>query len=348
MSGALRLVLIGLLLVIGCLTSGPVTNAHTQLKIVVGRLSGEQVASLQKAVPEARLVAVASADDALAHIEDADALIGIASEPLVKKGKRLRWIQVLSAGVDRYGFAALRESEIVLTNAKIIQGPNVADQAMALLLALTRQVHRAVELGPKHGWRATREKLRQGKTIELADKLALVVGYGGIGSAIADRAHGFGMRVEAVNRSLDKPHPKWLKLHPSSALLQVLPRADVVILAVPLTAETTKMFDAEAFAAMKDGSYLINIARGKVVDTQALVAALKSGKLAGAGLDVTEPEPLPDDHPLWTLENVVVTPHMGGTSDRVASRRMELVRENLRAFVDGKPLRNVVDKQRGY
>lgn len=338
-----------LCLALGCLTSGPVTNASTPLKIVVGRLSAEQVQRLQKAVPKAQVIAAGTVDEALAQIEDADALIGFGDEKLIKRGKRLRWVQVLSAGVDRYRYQALTDSEITLTNAKIIQGPNVADQAMALLLVLTRQVHRAVQLGPKKGWRATRNALRAEPVIELEGKLALVLGYGGIGSAIAARAHGFGMRVEATDPRPDKPHPEWVeKIHLPSKLHDVLPRADVVFVAVPLTDETTNLVDGSALAAMKPSSYLINIARGKVVDTDALVAALQQGKLAGAGLDVTEPEPLPDGHPLWSLKNVVMTPHMGGTSDQVTARRMTLVEENLRAFVGGQPLRNVVDKQRGY
>ncbi len=349
MHGVLRVLFVGLLLVIGCLTSGPISNAHTQVKIVVGRLSGEQVSKLQKTVPGAKLIAVGSSAEALTQIEDADALIGFADEALVRKGKRLRWIQVLSAGVDRYRYKALVDSDITLTNAKIIQGPNVADQAMALLLVLTRQVHRAVRLGPKDGWDNTRTALRAGKTIELAGKLMLVVGYGGIGSAIAERGHGFGMRIEAIDPKPEKPHPTWVEaIHLPQNLLEALPRADVVVVAVPLTAETENMFNTEAFAAMKTGSYLVNIARGKVVDTPALMHALESGKLAGAGLDVTEPEPLPQGHPLWQLDNVVITPHMGGTSDQVMERRLELVEHNLRAFVAGEALRNVVDKRRGY
>ncbi|MCA9688753.1 MAG: D-2-hydroxyacid dehydrogenase [Myxococcales bacterium] len=336
-------------LVIGCLTTPTSTDARKQLKIVVGRLDPAQVAELRAAVPDVTFVHVASADEALAHIADADALIGILDERLVARGAQLRWIQVLSAGVDRYRYPALVQSDITLTNAKVIQGPNVADQALALLLALTRQIRRAVDYGPKLGWRATRDKLYADKTIELQGKTALVVGYGGIGSAIAERARGFGMRIEAVDPHPEKPHPEWVAaLYTPDRLLEALPRADVVFIAAPLTEETEGMIDATALAAMKDGSYLINIARGKIVDTDALVAALRSGKLAGAGLDVTEPEPLPPEHPLWTLDSVVVTPHMGGASDQVWARRMELVQDNVRAFTSGAPLRNVVDKERGY
>ncbi|MCA9717859.1 MAG: D-2-hydroxyacid dehydrogenase [Myxococcales bacterium] len=320
-------------------------------KIVVAWLDDAQLAELRAAAPKARVVPVDNAAQAMAEIADADALLGLVNPELLRAGAQLDWVQVYSAGVDRYQFPELTERDIVLTNAKVIQGPNVADQAMALLLALTRGIHRAVELKAQRDWRGAREQLKQAKPgpIELDGKTALVVGLGGIGSAIAARAHGFGMKIIAVDPTVDKPRAGYIEaIVPPSELRSMLPRTDVLFLAVPLTPETEGMIGAEEFAALKPGAYLVNIARGKVVDTDAMVAALRGGSLAGAGLDVTEPEPLPPDHPLWTLENVVLTPHMGGTSDVVWERRMELLRENVRRYVAGEPLRNVVDKQRGY
>lgn len=342
-----RALLAALAVVVGCLASTG-TQADPTLKIVVGRLSATQVARLEAAAPKAKIVSVASEEAALEEIGDADALIGILSEDLVKAGKNLKWIQVLSAGVDRYQYPSLIESEIVFTNAKVIQGPNVADQAMALLLAMTRQIVRASALAAGRDWRQVRRKLKEGSTIELAGKTALVIGYGGIGAAIAERAHGFGMEILATAHNTDKPHPEWVTIYPPEQLEVLLPRARVVFVAVPLTPETRGMINAKTLAAMADGTYLVNIARGPVVDTDAMVAALQSGKLAGAGLDVTDPEPLPPDHVLWTLDNVVLTPHMGGSSDVVWERRVDLARDNLAAFVQGKPLRNVVDKRAGY
>ncbi len=349
MDRRIRTLITAFALTMGCFSSAG-TEAKKPHKIVVGRLDDAQVAQLRKAAPNARIVAVASADEALAEIADADALLGILNEDLVKKGKNLQWIQVFSAGVDRYRFPALVESDIAFTNAKVIQGPNVADQAMALLLSMTRQVVKASRLAQKHEWGVVRSKLREKKnaTIELAGKTALVIGYGGIGGAIAERCRGFGMKILGTTRNPDKPHPEWAELHSANKYLDLLPRAHVVVLAVPLTDETRGMIGKEAFARMRDGTYLVNIARGPVIDTEAMLEALKSGKLAGAGLDVTDPEPLPMDHPLWTFDNVVITPHMGGASDMVWNRRMELAVDNLTAFVDGKPLRNLVDKKAGY
>jgi phosphoglycerate dehydrogenase-like enzyme len=346
-SSALILLFAALL---GCLVSTG-SAANKPEKIVVARLDAQELAELREVAPRANIVPVADARAALAEIHDADALIGVLDEQLVRQGKNLRWIQVFSAGVDRYRYPELIESEIVLTNAKVIQGPNVADQAMALLLALTRRVVFATELARKDGWREARSELRDGTPpiIELEGKTGLVVGYGGIGSAIAERAHGFGMRILAVDPKPGKPHPEWVEhVYTPDELLRALPEADVVFLAVPLTDETQGMMGRDAFASMKDGAYLVNIARGKVVDTEALVSVLESGKLAGAGLDVTDPEPLPPEHRLWSFDNVVVTPHMGGTSDQVWARRVALAKDNLARFVEGRELVNIVDKKRGY
>lgn len=341
------------LVIAGCLTStSPGTEARSlPPKVVVTRLSAEEVDQLRKAVPGVELVVADDPERLRAEIADADGFVGVVTPEILEAGERLRWVQVYSAGVDRYRFPELTGSDVVLTNAKIVQGPNVADHAMALLLVLTRGIHVAVRQQADRKWRETRDTLKQEgqRPIELHGKTALVVGLGGIGSAIAERAAGFGMEVIAIDPHPDKPHADHVRsIRLPSALHEALAEADVVFLAVPLTDETRGMIDAKALAVMKPSAYLVNIARGKVVDTDALVAALSSGKLAGAGLDVTEPEPLPPEHPLWGLPNVVITPHMGGTSDAVWARKLELLQDNLGRFSKGQPLRNVVDKTRGY
>lgn len=262
---------------------------------------------------------------------------------LVPDGK-LRWVQSNSAGVEGFlGVAALRDSDIVLTNAKIIQGPEIADHALALLLNFTRNL-KAFNARMPEGWDATREL----PMIELSGKTALVIGLGGIGTQIAQRAAAFGMTVLATD-------PKDIPMHRDVAYVgkpdefeDLLPRADVVFSAVPHTPATEGMIGARQFELMKQGVYLINISRGKIVDTDALVAALEGGKVRAAGLDVTDPEPLPADHPLWTMANVTITPHVATVSDRIAERRMQLLRENIARFATGRPLRNVVDKQARY
>ena len=176
----------------------------------------------------------------------------------------------------------------------------------------------------------------------------LVVGLGGIGTEIAQRANGFGMKVIGTRRS-DRPSPDYVKrVGKPKDLLAMLPEADVVVLAVPLTDETKNMLNTAAFDAMKTGAYLINIARGKVVNTDALLKALKSGRLAGACLDVTDPEPLPANHELWKQANVIITPHIASRSEVTNKRRSALLVENMRRFGAGEPLLNVVDKKAGY
>jgi phosphoglycerate dehydrogenase-like enzyme len=253
----------------------------------------------------------------------------------------------MSAGVDRYiGMEPLMKNDkIVLTNFRGVHGPAIADHAMAMLLSLTRDLR--PHLSNQKKQRGGREE-GSGRPIALDGRTMLVVGIGGIGTEIGQRAHGFGMRVIGTRRSTTPAPAFFEKVGQSKDLMAMLPEADVVAIAVPLTDETKGMFNAAAFAAMKKGSYLINIARGKVVETDALMAALKSGKLAGACLDVTEPEPLPSSHPLWDLPNVIITPHIAAEAEVTDQRRVVLMRENMRRFGAGEPLLNTVDKQAGY
>ncbi len=316
-------------------------------KILYFGASPEAAAELQAAVPadKARIVRVEQ-NDLMREIGDADAIIGTISPELVRAGKKLRWVQVGSAGVERYLHLSepdLRDSDIVLTNAKIIQGPEIADHAFALLLALTRGLTHYIPAKQQEKWERSRAGL-----IELRDKTAVVVGVGGIGTQIAVRAKAFGMTVIGVD-------PKDIPMMPSvdrfvkpDRIDEVLPQADVVFMAAPHTPESNRMIGSRQFELMKPGSYFIAVSRGKTYDMDALVKALDSRKLAGAGVDVTDPEPLPAGHPLWKFPNVVITAHVAGGSDRIGRRRMELFKENVRRFVNGEPLLNVVDKQKGY
>jgi phosphoglycerate dehydrogenase-like enzyme len=285
-------------------------------------------------------------------VEDADAVLGFCTPEIVKAGKNLRWIQVRSAGVDKVLSEELIGSKIVLTNTQRVYGPHVADQAFALLLSLTRGLAKNGEASarvssdkvqPKWAW------LRKNvKPQELHGKTMLVLGLGGIGTQISRRADAFRMRVLAIDPK-DMERPDFVfSLSKPAQLMDLLPRADVVVLACPLTAETRGLMGEKQFAVMKKSAFFINIARGGIVDTPALVAALKDGRIAGAGLDVTDPEPLADDHPLWKMPNVVISPHTGGMSPEGRERQWRLWRENVRRFVAGERLLCVVDKQKGY
>jgi phosphoglycerate dehydrogenase-like enzyme len=323
-------------------------DKKVELTYFAGEMSTEESAELAKLAPNVRIVSGLSREQALARAGEAYGVDSrYATAEFIGRATNLVWVQAMSAGVDRYlGLEPLMKNDaIVLTNLKGVHGPAIADHAFAMLLELTRdlRVHNAAQ--SEHKWSRESSSVRP---IALQGRTMLVVGIGGIGSEIAQRAHGFGMHVIATRRS-DTPAPDYVeKLGHPEDLLAMLPQADVVAICVPLTPETEHMFNAAAFAAMKRGSYLINIARGKVVETDVLVSALKSNQLAGACLDVTDPEPLPADHALWTLPNVIITPHIAAEAEVTDQRAWALLRENVRRFGAGEPLLNTVDKQAGY
>jgi cyclase len=289
---------------------------------------------LKLIAPKVEFIPAKSAEDAAKVVGDADAVVGFCSADIVKAGKSLRWIQAGHAGVEKELSQELKDSKIVLTNTQRISGTQVADQAFALLLALTRKVRdpKATDVVPD----------------ELHGKTMLVVGLGGIGTQISRRANAFGMRVMAVDpKDLERPDYVF-SLDKPAKLMDLLPKADVVVLACPLTDETRGMMGEKQFAAMKKTAYFINVARGGLVKTPALVKALENKQIAGAGLDVTDPEPLPADSRLAAMSNVALSPHVGGQSPEAADRQWRLFRENVRRFVAGEPLLCVVDKAKGY
>jgi len=313
-------------------------------RIVVPNLMPARLAELKRVAPEVEFIPVKTAAEAAKSAADADAVIGFCSAEIVKAATTLRWIQVGHAGVDNDLSPELANSNIVLTNAQRLSGPNVADQAFALLLALTRGVREILPEEVNGGlWRKPNGKLQ-----ELHGKTMLVVGLGGVGTQISHRAHAFGMRIMAVDPK-EMARPDFVfSLDQPGKLMELLPKADVVILACPLTAETRGLMGEKQFQAMKKSAYLINIARGSIVQTPALVEALQNQQIAGAGLDVTDAEPLPAGHPLWKMTNVVISPHVGGQSAGATERQWRLWRENVRRFTAGEPLLCVVDKAKGY
>jgi phosphoglycerate dehydrogenase-like enzyme len=261
------------------------------------------------------------------------------------KASKLKWMQTHSAGVDNLRYPELIQSKVVLTNAKIVMGPNIADHAFALLLSITRKINLATADKAEEAWR------RGGydsKLVELHGKTAVIVGVGGIGMQIAQRAKGFGMHVIGVDPKEIPITPLVDELVHPDRLNEVLPRANVLFVAAPLTTESQGMIGPAQFDALPKDSYFIAVSRGRLYQTPALVKALDSGRLAGAGLDVTDPEPLPPGHALWKFPNVAITPHVAGQGDGMPARRMEVFKENIRRFGEGRPLVNVVDKQKGY
>jgi D-2-hydroxyacid dehydrogenase (NADP+) len=305
-------------------------------------LGDAEMAELRAAAPSLNIVKPAP-ERMDAELKDADGIIGAVSPEILRAAPKVRWVQIGSAGAERALFAELKSRPITLTNCRIVQGPEIADHAFALLLSLTRQLPMALRKQKEQDWNT-----RDYRPIELNGKTALVVGMGGIGTQIAVRAQAFGMKVIGVD-PLDMPYAPFLErsVRPDR-IDEVLPLADVVFIAAPATAETRHMITGKRFAAMKRGAHFIAVSRGSLFDNSALADALASKHLAGAGLDVTEVEPLPKDHAFWKLENVVLTPHVAGRSDGESRRYLNLYKENLRRFANGEPLMHVVDKEKGY
>jgi phosphoglycerate dehydrogenase-like enzyme len=326
----------------------PVESGPVELTFLARAMPEDDLAALRQAAPNVRVIAGASRDEALQLAPEVHGIDGrYCSSELLQAAPELCWVQSSSAGVERYlAVPELRDSDrIVLTNMQAVHGPTIADHAFAMLLVLTRDLVYYVDPAQRGTWN------RRGsgtEPIALEGRTLLVVGLGGIGSEVAQRGKGFGMRVLATRRSDTPPPPYVDRQGRPDSLLEMLPEADVVALCVPLTNETQGMIGARELEAFKPGAYLVNVGRGKLVDTEALMAALEDGRLAGACLDVTDPEPLPPDHPLWDMPNVVITPHMSSRSALTAERWRAIYVENLRRFGAGEPLLNVVDKQAGY
>jgi D-2-hydroxyacid dehydrogenase (NADP+) len=321
-------------------------SAQTK-KILVDREEEDVlVRDLQSVSPKAKIVPVNKAN-VMQEIGDADAFIGNITPAEVRAGKNLKWVGVMSAGVENVLFMSggneLRNSDIVLTNNKIVQGPEIADHAMAMLLVLSRNLRKYIADDQQETWEG-----RRFEGIELSGKTAVVIGVGGIGMQIATRAWAFGMNVIGVDPE-DKPFSPFLrKVVKPDQLDEVLPQADVVFISTPHTEKSHKMMGAHEFELLKPHSYFVAVSRGGIYDMGGLVKALDSKRLAGAGVDVTDPEPLPKGHALWKFNNVVITPHIAGRSDRDNERMVGTIKENIKRFVDGQPLINVVDKQKGY
>jgi phosphoglycerate dehydrogenase-like enzyme len=324
---------------------GPVQILVT-LGLTLPSIEDAQVERIRLAAPPGSTVRVATTmRAAIAMADDADVILGFIPKPLFDAAPKLRWVHCIASGMDMFLYPEMKASPVVLTGEKGLVGGHLADTGFGLLLALTRQIATAIRLGPA-GW-DQRETMRA-KEIELEGLTMGIVGFGGTGRAMARRAVAFGMRVIACDAVSVAPSDGVAAVWTMERLEMLLRTSDVVAIGAPLTAETRHLFDEARFAMMKPGALLVNVTRGEIVDGDALVAALRSGWLGGAALDVAPSEPLPADHPLWTFANVVMTPHTAGASQLRGPRNIGRFCENLRRAAAGEPLIGVVDKQLGY
>lgn len=279
--------------------------------------------------------------------EEAEVIIGNAGASILQRAKKLKWVQVLHAGVENMPKEMIAHP-LVLTNMQKVFAPVIAESAIALLLSLTRGlVQFAIPNFQQKKWVSNPPE--NIKLTDLYDKTIGIVGMGGIGSETARRLHyGFNMHVLATDaKAMHKPDFVE-ELHDPSWFMKMVPQVDVLMSAAPLTKETKEMFNDEVFSKMKPDAYFINVSRGGVVKQDALIEALKSKKIRGAGLDVAMPEPLPADNPLWDCPNLIITAHNSTVAKSRNERMFALVLENVRRYTLGLPLMNVVDKEKGY
>lgn len=316
--------------------------AHVKI-VTQGGLRESNQEKIRSYSSNVELKTCSSEKEFAAEFKTANIIYGDFSPEDFAAAKQLRWIQYPAAGVEHVLWPEVVESPVVLTNMQRMYSPTISETVIGFLLTLTRGLNRYALETRERRWNP-QEGLK-----EISGMTMGLVGCGGIGGDTAYRAHyGFHMKVLAVD---PKPLPKpafVAELHSLDWLPQMLPQVDVLVCAAPHTTASEGMLNESVFHALKPSAYFINVSRGKVVHTPSLVRALQEGWIAGAGLDVTDPEPLPSDHPLWTAGNVIITAHSSAHSEGSNRRCEELFCENVRRYVAGLPLLNVVDKKRGY
>lgn len=307
--------------------------------------------TLQAAAPGLEVVMVSSMDEFIAKAKDADAIAGgddmVCDERVLAAAKKLRWAAVYSAGVEScLGKKGVDRPGLLVTNMRAVAGPVMAEHTLGLMFALSRSLQ--VSIGRQATGEGWSRNFAGSQPQALGGKTLLVAGLGGIGTEVARRAHALGMKVIATRNSSREGPDYVSRVGLADELPAMIGEADVVVSALPLVPATTNLFDAKMFARMKKTAFFINVGRGGSVVTSDLVAALNAGTIAGAGLDVTEPEPLPKDHPLWKAKNIIITPHMSAQSDLGQAARELLLREQVRRFGAGDKLLSVVDFKKGY
>jgi len=332
---------------LGLQPSGPPVPEHPGWRaprlILVSDQLQDELPALTRTFPGVKFIEASHAS--AREVAAADATLGVCSPEVLEKAVHLQWIQWLAAGVERcVQQPLLREHQVILTNMQRIAGPSMAEHVIALMLALSRHLDYFLREQSQAHW------VQEGTPplIDVQGRTVLIVGLGGIGTEVAQRAHALGMRIIAT-RASGHGGPDYVSyVGAPDELLKLTREADYVVNCAPLTPQTTGIFNQEFFATMKPTAYFINVGRGKSVVMTDLIAALTAGKIAGAGLDVVDPEPLPADSALWRAPHVIITPHVSADTAMAAMQRTALVTENLRRYVAGDALLAVVDPTRGY
>jgi len=305
---------------------------------------------LEDEFPQLQVVQRNSYEGIEEHLKNAEVIFTISLRPeQFAAARSLRWIHAPTAAVHQFMFPEMINGDVVLTNSTEVHGPVVAEHVMALIFALAKKIPQATFFQQKSIWSQEAMWMEGTRLREVAGATLGLIGLGSIGRRVARMAYAMGMRVIGVREHVEKGRPEGVEaVFPPSKLDDMLKESDYVVVAAPLIAATEKLINAARLAVMKRDAFVINVGRGPQVDDAALIDALRSRRIAGAALDVFEHEPLPADSPLWGVENLLITPHTGGLTDKLWPRHYELFSDNLRRYLAGQPLRFVVDKQKGY
>jgi D-2-hydroxyacid dehydrogenase (NADP+) len=328
-----------------------IATIRTSFAAPATMFSAADIQHIESQGRDVKMTVPESMEELNALLPEVDVVIGAINAEMLAKAKNLKWMQHTEAGMERALFPELVKSPVVVTNMARMFAPAISETAIGMLLALTRGLNNYFipefpqrKFFPRRQIREARDVL-----VEVDGMTMGVAGMGGIGSATARRAHyGFNMRILGTDaKPMVKPifvdtlrEPEWL--------MEMVPQVDVLVNAVPATKETKEMFNESVFRAMKKTAYFLSLSRGANVDQEALVRALKEGRIAGAGLDVVTPEPLPPESSLWDCPNTILTCHTSGFSAQRRVRQMGMIVENVRRYANGLPLMNVVDKELGY
>tara|TARA_B100001123_G_scaffold448368_2_gene609139 strand:+ start:12508 stop:13527 length:1020 start_codon:yes stop_codon:yes gene_type:complete len=338
-------------------------NRNVSLKLVIyPALEPSRFKRVERATNGMKVINASTEDEALREIIDADALLGKVTPELLAASTKLRWVQSMTASLEHYIFPALVTHPSQLTNMRGLYSDIIADHVFGYILCFARNLHSYIRNQIDARWSpAGGEKGRSnfvsgpGVTssmdrahLHLSDQTLGIIGMGNIGMEVAQRGVAFGMCVRGVDAVKKKSPPGVEAIWSVDKLSTLLAESDFVVVAAPHTPETIKLFQKSTFRLMKKTAYFINVGRGAIVDLDDLADSIEMGVIAGAGLDVFEIEPLPPKHPLWRMENVIITPHVAGASPRIAERHLNVLMENVKRFIDDRPLMNIVDKSRWF
>ena len=312
--------------------------------LTTAKFSSQDLDGLKGFAPELEVVRELDLEKAREQFRDAEIFCGFQLPGPLDEARELKWVQLVSAGAEHIFDTGILQSDVLVTTASGVHAHAIAEYVLCMMVMLARRLPQILAETAKHEWRPERQRTYYGE--ELHGKTVGVLGLGAIGQQVATTSRSLGMRVLGIRRSGSTGVAD--EVFTPDRLLEMLPRCDFVVVTLPLTAETRNLIGERELRAMKSTAFLVNVARGNIVDEVSLARALREDWIAGAAIDVFAEEPLPRESEMWDLPNLIVTPHMAGAFSAYLDRVMDILRENLRRYVAGEPMINLLDRQRGY